>query len=92
MKRNPTTADAPVFTTTAGPLVSVNAGMPLGDALEQASCILGVIQDLAINISEVEQQGSEIFAIQYLAETAKGLVDASIGGLLAAAHDPRGKP
>lgn len=91
MKRNPTTA-APIFTTAAGPLVSVNAGMPINDALEQASCILGVIEDLAINISENGLEGSEIFAIQYLTETAKGLVDASIGGLLAAEHAAGGKP
>lgn len=90
MKRIPTTGTAPVFTTATGPLVSVNPGMPISDALDQAACILGVIQDMAANIGENGLQGAEIFAIQYLAETAHGLVEAGILGLLKQENDVGG--
>lgn len=71
------------------PMISVNGGVPVNIALEQASCILGVIRDMAIDISEVDGVGAEIFGIQYLTEMAKGLVDASISGLL---EQKRGEP
>lgn len=92
MKRTPTTTATTIFTTDVAPLVSVNAGLPISAALEQASCILAAIGDLAINIGENSAAGSEVFAIHYLTDAAKGLVDASIGGLLAAQHDTEGKP
>lgn len=90
MSRNPITRAVPLFTSASGALMSVNASMPVSDALEHASCILDAIDDLAINISEFGFKGSEIFAIQCLAETAKGLVDASIGGLLDAERYAKG--
>lgn len=64
------------------PMISVNSGVPVNIALEQASCILGVIHEMAISISEIDGVGAEIFGIQYLAEMAKGLVDASVSGVL----------
>lgn len=92
MKRIPTTGTAPVFTTATGPLVSINPGMPISDALEHVSCLLWSIEDLAASIAENGLQGSEMFAIKYLTETAKGLVDASIHGLLKPENDAGGKP
>lgn len=82
MKRTPTTTATPIISSGAGPLASVNAGMPISAALEHVSCILWSIEDLASSIAESGLQGSEMFAIKYLAEAAKGLVDASIHGLL----------
>ena len=88
MKRTPTTTATPIISSGAGPL----AGMPISAALEHVSCILWSIEDLASNIAERGLQGSEMFAIKYLAETAKGLVDASIHGLLRQENDTGGKP
>lgn len=80
-----------VITTFDGrhPMISVNSCVPVDIALEQASCILGVIHEMAINISEADGVGAEIFGIQYLTEMAKGLVDSSISGLL---EQKRGEP
>jgi len=64
-----------------GMLFSVNAGMPVDIALEHASCLLGCVDDLATALGQGEGRGSEIHAIQYLAEMAKALVDASSDGL-----------
>lgn len=68
----------------AGMLFSVNAGMPVGDALEQASNLLACLDSLALQVGAEDGRGSEIFAIQYLAEMAKALVDASCRGLFGA--------
>lgn len=92
MKRTPTTTATPIISSGAGPLASVNAGMPISAALEHVSCILWSIEDLASSIAESGLQGSEMFAIKYLTETAKGLVDASIHGLLRQENDTGGKP
>ena len=64
-----------------GMLFSVNAGMPIDDALEQASNLLACVDSLAVQVGADGIRGSEIFAIQYLAEMAKALVDASCSGL-----------
>lgn len=60
-----------------GMLFSVNAGMPVELALEHASCLLDCVGDLATTITIGEGRGSEACVIQYLAEMAKALVDAS---------------
>lgn len=66
----------------AGSLFTVNTGMPVADALEQASNLLACVESLAVSIgADTAQGGSEVFAIQYLAEMAKALVDASSGGV-----------
>ncbi len=65
----------------AGMLFAVKAGMPVADALEQASNLLACVDSLAVQVGADGVRGSEIFAIQYLAEMAKALVDASTGGL-----------
>lgn len=62
------------------PLASVNAGVSAIEALERASCILGTVVDLAMNVGEDGIRGSEAFAIQYLTEMAKALVDAAATG------------
>lgn len=62
------------------PMISVSAGVPVTDALEHASCILATIVDLAMNIGDDGIRGSEAFAIQYLTEMAKALVDSSAMG------------
>ena len=63
-----------------GALLSVNADMPVADALEQASNLLVCVDTLA-GIAAHGGQANELFAIQYLAEMAKALVDASAGGV-----------
>lgn len=64
-----------------GMLFSVNSGMPVELALEHASCLLGCVGDLTVTLGQGEGRGSEIHAIQYLAEMAKALVDASSTGV-----------
>lgn len=77
---------SPVARTFAEPfgadLFSVNAGVDVLDALEQASNILGCMHELTITVSESERPGKEVFAVQYLNEMAKALVDASVRGLM----------
>lgn len=72
-----------LFQTLGKPLVSVNAGMPVEEALSRASCILGTVVDLAMNVGDDGIRGTEAFAIQYLVEMAKALVDASSVGEVA---------
>ncbi|KIQ03917.1 MULTISPECIES: DUF3077 domain-containing protein [Pseudomonas] len=69
-----------LFEVAGKPLVSVNAGMPVEEALSRASCILGTVVDLAMNVGDDGIRGTEVFAIQYLVEMAKALVDASSVG------------
>ena len=52
-----------------GALLSVNADMPVADALEQASNLLVCVDTLA-GIAAHGGQANELFAIQYLAEMA----------------------
>lgn len=68
----------------AGMLFSVNAGMPVDLALEHASCLLAIVHDLATSLVDGNAKGSEAPAIQYLAEMAKALVDASSCGMYGA--------
>lgn len=63
-----------------GPLFSVNEGMPVDLALEHASCLLDCVNSLAVTIGDGNAHGSEIYAVQYLAEMAKALVDAAGDG------------
>ncbi|MNN50792.1 hypothetical protein D3C81_1653960 [compost metagenome] len=64
-------------------LFSVNTGSDVVDALEQASNILDCMHELTITVSESETPGKEVFAVQYLNEMAKALVDSAVRGLLA---------
>ncbi|MFZ3205741.1 MAG: DUF3077 domain-containing protein [Pseudomonas sp.] len=65
-----------------GALFSVNEGMPITVALEYASTLLSCVDSLAVTIGDGNGQGSEAYAIQYLAEMAKALVDACASGAL----------
>ncbi len=80
MSRSPV---AKTFAETFGyGLFSVNPGVDVVDALEQASNILSCMHELTITVSESEAPGKEVFAVQYLNEMAKALVDASVRGLM----------
>ena len=65
-----------------GALFSVNEGMPITVALEYASTLLACVDDLTVTIGAGNGQGAEAYAIQYLAEMAKALVDACASGAL----------
>jgi hypothetical protein len=62
-------------------LFSVNPGVPARDALEQASNLLSCVESLATDIGGGTAQGSDIFALQYLVEMARALVDATHVGI-----------
>lgn len=81
MKRRILTRPAAFCGFPAGTLFSVNEGMPVADALEQASNLLACVDTLAVQVGTDGVRGSEIFAIQCLAEMAKALVDASRDGV-----------
>lgn len=76
------TENASFFAVGKRPLLAANAGVPILDALEQASNLLATVEGLAANIVAGTGEGSEIYAIQYLTEMAKALVDASAGGAM----------
>lgn len=61
--------------------LTVTPGVPARAALEQASSILRCVDCLAMNFADEGIRGSDIFALQYLAEMARALVDASAEGL-----------
>lgn len=65
-----------------GSLFSVNEGMSIIVALEHASTLLACVDSLAVTIGDGNAQGSEAYAIQYLSEMAKALVDACAAGAL----------
>ncbi|MHB0817280.1 DUF3077 domain-containing protein [Stutzerimonas stutzeri] len=81
MNRRPVVTRLQGFFSCGGkPMATVNAGVPASDALEHASCLLATVVDLAMNVGESGVRGSEAFAIQYLTEMAKALVDAAAMG------------
>lgn len=69
-------------------LFYVAQGVPIVDALEQASNLLSCVETLAVTIGTETHHGAEIFAVQYLAEMARALVDAAAGGALVAEDRP----
>ncbi|MCY1289883.1 DUF3077 domain-containing protein [Pseudomonas jinjuensis] len=63
------------------PLLSVNAGVPVTDALEHASCLLASVKYLAGAMGHEMLSADEgAFTIQYLTDMAKALVDAAAMG------------
>ncbi|HHR1017150.1 TPA: DUF3077 domain-containing protein, partial [Klebsiella pneumoniae] len=54
---------------------------PIHDALELASNMLRCVHELVITISDGDTNGQEIFAVQYLTEMAKALVEAAAEGV-----------
>ncbi|SNR79007.1 DUF3077 domain-containing protein [Pseudomonas segetis] len=65
-----------------GGLLSVNEGVPITDALEHASCLLACVNSLSASIGDGNAEPVDAYAIQYLNELAKGLIDACVSGAL----------
>lgn len=90
MSRSPVTAAHGFHVIDGRPLFSVNPGLPLGDALEQASNLLESIERLTVVIgsdcASVDHR-RDAFAASYLAEMAKALVDACAAGAQRARGD-----
>ena len=66
------------------PLFSVNAGVPIPEALERAAELLCCLKALTTSAASGTCQGGEIEAIQFLTEMASGLVCACANGAEAA--------
>lgn len=63
-------------------LFTVQADVPVHDALEQASCLMDCIKKLTLAVAtETDDCGGSAFAAHYLAEMAKALIDASADGI-----------
>ncbi|MGY4535556.1 hypothetical protein ACVW0Y_004711 [Pseudomonas sp. TE3786] len=58
------------------PLFSVNAGVPVSDALEQSAILLECIKYLIV-IRETTDPDKHATVLQYLTEMAEALVDAT---------------
>jgi len=59
-----------------GKLFSVNPGVPIGDALEKASCILAAALDVLWDMGTDAVRGSEEpWAVFFLVEMSKAVVD-----------------
>ncbi len=76
MKGTPdVTTTQPFGLTEALPLFSVNAGIPIDDALEQASILMACVETIAAarGIADADLEAN---VIQYLAEASKAIVKA----------------
>lgn len=62
-------------------LFSVTPGVPVRDALEQASNLLTCVESLALGIGCGDAHAPDAFALQYLAEMAHALVDSCSGSV-----------
>ncbi|MEN0109067.1 MAG: DUF3077 domain-containing protein [Pseudomonas sp.] len=60
------------------PVFSVNAGIPVNDALEQAAILLRCLTRLAMND---RPKADDRNILQYLLEMTNALVDASLAGI-----------
>lgn len=83
MSRHLVTASHGFHSISERPLFSVNPGMPLADALEQASNLMECVERLTLIIGSDAPglpHGLDAFAAHYLAEMAKALVDACASG------------
>lgn len=58
-------------------LFSVRAGVPIGHALEMASCFLAAAQDIAGDAAQAAE-GGRMWGAYYLIAMAKAAVDASV--------------
>lgn len=85
MSRHAVTAAHGFHAISGRPLFSVSPGLPLHDALEQASNLLESIERLTVVIgsdcASVDHR-RDAFAASYLAEMAKALVDACAAGAM----------
>lgn len=57
------------------PLFRVSAGVPIEEALEQASCLMSCVLDLSITDSIEAGTGTRTWSAHYLSEMAKALID-----------------
>jgi hypothetical protein len=62
------------------PLFSVNADVPTVDALEHASCLMECAARLSLTVATETAEGGEAFAVHYLAEMVKALIDSCASG------------
>ncbi|MGY4531021.1 hypothetical protein ACVW0Y_000124 [Pseudomonas sp. TE3786] len=60
------------------PVFSVNAGVPVSDALEQASILLNCLTRLATNERPKEHERN---TLQYLLEMTTALIEACLAGI-----------
>ncbi|MEK1942621.1 MAG: DUF3077 domain-containing protein [Pseudomonas sp.] len=58
------------------PLFSVNAGVPVSDALEQSAILLGCVEHLVLCRDSMDAD-KHTTVLQYLSELSKALVNAS---------------
>lgn len=85
MSRRVVTAAHDFYVIGERPLFSVNPGIPLDEALEQASNLLECVERLTLVIgsdSASVPHGIDAFAAYYLAGVAKALVDACASGVV----------
>ncbi len=72
---NPVTTQTHFSPTEGRPLFSVNPGIPVDDALEQAAILLECIEHLVVCAAST-CKGSAAAALQYLSEMASAVVAA----------------
>lgn len=79
----PSTAGSTFFTQCGSPgqwLFRVNSGIPVEDALEHASNLLGCVQKLTLNVAMSDNDEAGVWAAHYLGEIAKAIIDDALGG------------
>ncbi|MDP3845529.1 MAG: DUF3077 domain-containing protein [Pseudomonas sp.] len=80
-RARPTLTTAQPFSVIGGkPLFSVNADVPAVDALEHASCLMECAARLSLTVATETAEGGEAFAVHYLAEMVKALIDSCASG------------
>lgn len=57
------------------PFFAVKSGVPIEEALEHASCLMGCIRDLTVIDSVDSDAGMRAWSAHYLSEMAKALID-----------------
>ena len=72
---SPVTTQTHFSPTEGRPLFSVNPGIPVDDALEQATILLGCIEHLVVCDASTSK-GSAAATLQYLSEMARAVVAA----------------
>lgn len=59
-------------------LLQVQPGMPVIDALNTSSCLLGSAESLLTHLMDGEMGSYETYAIRFLVEASKALLDSAI--------------
>lgn len=63
------------------PLFSIKAGVPIEEALEHASCLMGCIRDLTPIDSVDSDAGTRAWSAHYLSAMAKALIDDAVNSM-----------